>query len=205
MILEPPVEVVMSDASGFLNPSDPVEIFRHPGGALPDWTQFNNNVALIEPGAGNVLYIELAETIYLAPGALTEFGIFFLWGSSPRIEGETPVNGVYQDAQAPFGGRLPAVLGNLKRSTPGPLGAGSMVYDWEEPIIRFPTPFIGAGGLYGQNSIRGYGVRLVAPRDACRVYIYTQPNPYSVVGAALYMRAAFGSNCQGALQPEFGV
>lgn len=197
----------MESANGFLSPIEPVEIFRHPGGALPDWTTYHGNVALIEPGAGNMLYLELAETIYASPGALTEFGIFLLWGSTPRINGHTPVNGVYSNPHLQFGGApLASAMGNLKRSSPGPLGAGSMVYDWEEPIIRFPTPFIGVGGLYGQGGIRGYGVRMVAPRDACRVYIYTQPNLYVVsVSAALYINAAFGSNCQGALQPEFGV
>lgn len=206
MILEPPDEVVMSSENGFLNPINMVEAYVYPkSGPLPRYDGVS--VASVEPGAGNILLIAVRENLFKnlagSPSALTEFGLILQWGTSPRIVGSGPEDGVYENDIA-FGDGGVQYLGELTRVSPGPLG-GTVYLDWEAPIIRFPTPSIGALGLYNQGETPEYLTRIVAPRDTCKIYLYTNPVPYTPTDAAttdLIVKVGFGHNCQGACQPE---
>lgn len=207
MILEPPIEVVMSSENGFLSPIDLKVAYDYPkSGALPPYTSASSAaVALVEPGAGNILEIAVRENLFKNLNGLTEFGLILWWGSSPRIGGQTPDDGIFDPPNQVFGGGgASQVLGELSRSSPGPV-AGTVYLDWTAPIIRFPTPSLGALGLYGQGDTLEYITRIVAPRDACKIFLYTNPVPYIPADQAsrvIQVKVGFGHNCQGACQPE---
>jgi hypothetical protein len=206
MILNPLSEVVMDNKNGYLNPIDLVDVYKYPGaGALPQYNAPSGPVALVEPGAGNVLLISVRENLFKNLNGLTEFGLILHWGTTPRTYGQTPEEGVYDPANQVFGGGgASQVLGELSRSSPGPTG-GTVYLDWEAPIIRFPTPSLGALGLYGQGNTLEYLTRIVAPRDACRIFFYTAPAVYTPgvpATAELIVKVGYGHNCQGACQPE---
>jgi hypothetical protein len=203
MILEPPVEVVMSE-HGFLSPINMKEAYTYPGsGALPRYDG-SSAACTVEPGAGNMLLIAVRENLFKNLGGLTEFGLILQWGNSPRLDGASPVDGVYENAQISFGSGGPQYLGELTKASPGPL-AGTVYQNWEGPIIAFPTASLGVNGLYNQGETAEYLTRIVAPRDTCKIFLYTNPLPYTpaVPGSTeVIIKVGFGHNCQGACQPE---